>query len=297
MSEVLLDVKNLYKTFGKVKAVQGASFQVMKGTCFGLLGPNGAGKSTTIEMIEKITNPDSGDILFKNHVLDNKYLNQLGVQFQQTALPPMLTVKESLEIFRNLYPHPKGLEELISLCQLESFLNQRHDKISGGQRQRLLLALALCHNPELLLLDEPTTGLDPQARRHLWDIVKDIKKAGKSVILTTHYMEEAFELCDEIAIMDNGKIIAAGTPKDLLAHHFKNSIIQIPLTPKIQAKIDDTNLGEIHLKDEFIEIHTENLNSTLKSLANMNLDLTGMNIRQSNLEDLFLHLTGKELRS
>ncbi|MCO4793238.1 MAG: ABC transporter ATP-binding protein [Bacteriovoracaceae bacterium] len=297
MTDIILEIKDLFKSFKDIHAVNGASFKVTKGTCFGLLGPNGAGKSTTIEMVEKITSPDSGVILYKGEKLEKDYLNNLGVQFQQTALPPMLTVKESIEVFRNLYPNPKSLEELITLCQLGSFVNQRHDKISGGQRQRLLLALALCHNPELILLDEPTTGLDPQARRHLWDIVRDIKSSGKSVILTTHYMEEAFELCDEIAIMDKGKIIAKGTPKELLSIHFKNSIIQIPPGKTYDEIKSRSDLGEIHIKDHLLEIHTENLNDTLKFLTTLGLDLTGLNIRHSNLEDLFIHLTGKELRS
>jgi ABC-2 type transport system ATP-binding protein len=298
MSEVVLEVNNLKKYYGELKAVDGTSFEVQKGTCFGLLGPNGAGKSTTIECIERITLPTEGEVLFEGKTLDSTFLENLGVQFQETALPPMITVRETLEFFTALYPKSRSIDELIEMCNLHSYLDQRHDKISGGQRQRLLLAVSLCHDPKLVLLDEPTTGLDPQARRNLWDLVKKIKAEGKTIILTTHYMDEAFELCDEIGIMDHGKIIAKGRPRDLLAEHFKTVVVHIP---KVDGHEDlfqkSDQFYDLITKDDSIEIHTENLNNTLALLAQMKLDLSGMNIRQSNLEDLFIHLTGKDLRS
>lgn len=298
MSEIVLEVKNLKKHFKRIKAVDGVSFFVKPGTCFGLLGPNGAGKSTTIECIEKITEPTEGEILFKGKKLDNHFLSKLGVQFQETALPPKLKVKEVLSFFRQLYPDSKPMEELIQLCQLEEYLEQFHDQVSGGQRQRLLLAVALCHDPELVLLDEPTTGLDPQARRNLWEVVRGIKKSGKTVILTTHYMDEAYELCDEIGIMDHGKLIAHGAPRKLLEENFKTVVIQLPkgkISEKVLKQLDVFH--QVHEREDFIELHTENLNQTISELNKLDEDLTGMNIRQSNLEDLFLHLTGKELRS
>jgi ABC-2 type transport system ATP-binding protein len=289
--DVILEVKDLHKHYGELKAVNGTSFQVERGICFGLLGPNGAGKSTTIECIEMITQKTSGDILFNGEPFKESTLEKIGVQFQETALPPKLKVGETLEFFSKLYANEIDIDELIKECSLDEYLNQFHDQISGGQRQRLLLAVSLCHNPKLVLLDEPTTGLDPQARRNLWDLVRKIKSRGTTIILTTHYMEEAFELCDEIGIMDHGKLIALGTPKNLLSEHFKNVVIEIPNSSQ---KIECSE--EVIQAEHYVEIHTENLNKTLEQLTAQSIDLTGMNIRQSNLEDLFLQLTGKELR-
>lgn len=293
----VLEVRDLKKSYGKVEAVRGTSFEVRKGQCFGLLGPNGAGKSTTIELIENIIQPDSGEILFAGQPLDSKFRDRLGVQFQETALPPSLTVRETLETFSNLYSRSLPLETLIPLCQLQEFQNQKTHQISGGQRQRLFLALALCNDPELLLLDEPTTGLDPQARRHLWNIVNQVKKEGKTLILTTHYMDEAYELCDEIAIMDHGQIIARGSPSQLLSEHFRTVVVQLPQGSAAEAISQVQAQWSIHSQGPFVEIHTEDLNGTLKTLGELELDLRGMNIRQSNLEDLFLKLTGQEIRS
>jgi ABC-2 type transport system ATP-binding protein len=294
-SEVILQVQNLYKSFGQVKAVQGTSFAVQKGQCFGLLGPNGAGKSTTIEMIETIQRPDQGEILFHGKRPGSHYLEKLGVQFQQTSLPHKLTVKETLETFSRLYQNAKPLDELIQLCQLTEFQNQDHEKISGGQRQRLLLAIALCHDPELILLDEPTTGLDPQARRHLWSIVKDIKEQGKTIILTTHYMDEAYELCDEIAIMDKGTIIAQGSPDQLLTEFFKTVIIEMPL--QYHDQLENAPANHIYKTNKKIEIHTDNVDDTIKEIIAKGISLQKIHMRQSNLEDLFIELTGKEMRA
>jgi ABC-2 type transport system ATP-binding protein len=290
-NDTILEVKDLYKHYGSLKAVDGTSFKVERGICFGLLGPNGAGKSTTIECIEMITQKTSGEILFNNKPFKESTLENIGVQFQETALPPKLKVKETLEFFSKLYSSKVDIDDLIKECSLEEYLDQYHDQISGGQRQRLLLAVSLCHSPDLVLLDEPTTGLDPQARRNLWDLVRKIKKRGTTIILTTHYMDEAFELCDEIGIMDHGKLIALGTPKNLLSEYFKSVVIEIPKSQQ-SLELDD----EVIEGEKFTEIHTENLNKTLEQLTAQSIDLTGMNIRQSNLEDLFLHLTGKELR-
>jgi ABC-2 type transport system ATP-binding protein len=296
--KILLEVQNLVKQYPKLTAVNDTSFKVKEGTCFGLLGPNGAGKSTTIECIEMVSKPTSGKILFKGSPTNRNFLVSLGVQFQETALPPKLTVKECLEFFSNLYEKSVPIEELIEKCQLGEYLNQQHDKISGGQRQRLLLAVALCHDPELVMLDEPTTGLDPQSRRNLWDLVKSIKAKGKTIILTTHYMDEAYELCDEIAIMDHGKIIALGSPQELLRENFKTVVIVIPKSGNENFLEAVKVLGEIEIQEQqnHFEVRTESLNETLSQLSELKLDLSGMSIRQSNLEDLFIKLTGKELR-
>ena len=215
----LIEVKNLTKRYDKVLAVNGISFTIQPGTCFGLLGPNGAGKTTTIEVIEDIIRPTSGDILYKGKPRSNSFRAEVGIQFQQTALLAFLTVYETLETFQSLYPDTYDLQELIELCHLQDFLDQFNDRISGGQQQRFMLALALVNKPELVFLDEPSTGLDPQARRNLWNIVQNIKAKGKTIVLTTHYMEEAQHLCDEIAIMDYGSIIARGSPDELIKEY------------------------------------------------------------------------------
>jgi len=215
-SEPIIEVKQLFKSYPKVKAVDGVSFNIEKGTCFGLLGPNGAGKTTTIEIIEGIHQADSGQILYKGEPIGSRFRQEVGIQFQSTALPDYLSVEEMLKLFGDLYPTKVSIEKLIELCELGEFRDRRTKKLSGGQRQRLLLALALVNDPDILFLDEPTTGLDPQARRHFWQLIEGIKKQEKSIVLTTHYMEEAYVLCDYIIIMDQGKIIAEGAPDSLL---------------------------------------------------------------------------------
>ncbi len=293
---IVFEVKNLKKKYGDFLAVNDVSFSIEKGKCFGLLGPNGAGKSTTIECIEQIIDYSEGEIYFEGSLVKEKTLANFGIQFQQTSLPAKLKVKEVLEFFSSLYQDARDMSELIDLCHLTPFLNQYHDKISGGQRQRLLLAVALCHKPKLLMLDEPTTGLDPQARRNLWELVKRIKQEGTTVILTTHYMDEAFELCDEIGIMDHGKMIATGNPKFLLKETFETTVLEIPLEVISEEQVNSLS-SDIHIGDRFYEVTVKDLNAALAKLAVLNLDLSGINIRQKNLEDLFIHLTGKDLRS
>jgi len=293
----ILMVKNLSKSYGLNKVVDQVSFDVYKGECFGLLGPNGAGKTTTIEMIQQTIYPDSGEIFFKQNQLDADFQEHLGVQFQETALPSYLTVEECIKTFQNLYNYSLPLDKIINLCQINDFKNQQHSKISGGQRQRLLLAIALCNDPEVLLLDEPTTGLDPQARRHLWEVIKKIKKNGKSIILTTHYMEEAGELCDQIAIMDRGKIIALGNPRKLLEQHCNTISIVLP---SLTVNIDKLNYllteEKVFFNSGTVVIHTNNINIVLKKLVDSGLSLQELRIRESNLEDLFLKLTGDSIR-
>ncbi|WP_341750189.1 ATP-binding cassette domain-containing protein [Candidatus Tisiphia endosymbiont of Sialis lutaria] len=297
-SNNLLTVRNLSKYYGSNKVVDQISFDIYKGECFGLLGPNGAGKTTTIEMIEQITPADSGEILFKQNRPDTDFPEYLGVQFQETALLPYLTVVECLETFRNLYNHSLSLDEIMDLCQIKDFKDQQHNKISGGQRQRLLLAIALCNDPELLLLDEPTTGLDPQARRHLWEVIKKIKKNGKSIILTTHYMEEAGELCDQIAIMDRGKIIASGNPQELLEKNFNTVSISLSgLNPNMDGFDSLFTKEEIFFRSGMAFINTNDISQVLKKMIDSGISLQGLRIRESNLEDLFLKLTGETIRT
>lgn len=289
----ILTIKNLHKRFAGVHAVQGISFEVQEGSCFGLLGPNGAGKSTTVEMLEGISRPSSGDILYKGAAFGEAYRERVGIQFQNTALQDFLTVRENLRFFRALYTQGPRIEELIELCHLGEFLDRDSRKLSGGQRQRLLLAIALVNDPEVLFLDEPTTGLDPQARRNFWELVQNIKAKHKTIVLTTHYMEEAYLLCDEIAIMDHGRIIAQGSPQRLLAEHFNDSVLELPESELTQHQID---LPYVRM-GELAEIMTPDVNGTVRRLLDAGVSIAQLKIRPRTLEDLFLELTGKELRT
>ena len=291
----ILEVKDLKKEYPGVKAVDGISFSVKKGTCFGLLGPNGAGKTTAIEIIEGITASDGGSILYKNRPIGRDFHKETGIQFQATALQEFLTVKETLLLFHKLYPNPSNFDEIVEECSLKNLLSRDNRKLSGGQRQRLLVAIALVNQPELLFMDEPTTGLDPQARRNFWNMVEKIKLRKTTLILTTHYMEEADFLCDEIAIMDKGKIIAYGEPKQLIAQHFKEVVLELP---EDEVKNHALNIPmEYEFKFGYLEIYTHDIPTALNLLKEQNISLDKLKIRPFNLEDLFLKLTGSELRS
>ena len=291
----ILEVKDLKKEYPGVKAVDGISFSVKKGTCFGLLGPNGAGKTTAIEIIEGITASDGGSILYKNQPIGRDFHKETGIQFQTTALQEFLTVKETLQLFHKLYPNPSNFDEIVEECSLKNLLSRDNRKLSGGQRQRLLVAIALVNQPELLFMDEPTTGLDPQARRNFWNMVEKIKLRNTTLILTTHYMEEADFLCDEIAIMDKGKIIAYGEPKQLIAQHFKEVVLELP---EDEVKNHALNIPmEYEFKFGYLEIYTHDIPTALNLLKEQNIPLDKLKIRPFNLEDLFLKLTGSELRS
>lgn len=291
----ILEVKDLKKEYPGVKAVDGISFSVKKGTCFGLLGPNGAGKTTAIEIIEGITASDGGSILYKNRPIGRDFHKETGIQFQATALQEFLTVKETLLLFHKLYPNPSNFDEIVEECSLKNLLSRDNRKLSGGQRQRLLVAIALVNQPELLFMDEPTTGLDPQARRNFWNMVEKIKLRKTTLILTTHYMEEADFLCDEIAIMDKGKIIAYGEPKQLIAQHFKEVVLELP---EDEVKNHALNIPmEYEFKFGYLEIYTHDIPTALNLLKEHNISLDKLKIRPFNLEDLFLKLTGSELRS
>lgn len=292
----VLEIRNLVKSYGSFRAVDGISISIEKGTCFGLLGPNGAGKTTAIEIVEGVLPPDSGEIIYKGKKKGKRFHEEVGIQLQNTELPLYLSVKETLWTFRKLYGRKSDFDELIELCQLEDILEKDNRKISGGQKQRLLLAMALANDPDLIFLDEPTTGLDPQARRHLWDIVFQLKEKNKTIVLTTHYMEEAQLLCDAIAIMDHGRFIAEGTPDGLLQQYCQGTSVVIPGAVK-GASLNGFRWRWFKLRDNTIEIQTDDINSCLRDLAERGIDLTGIAVRSQNLEDLFLKLTGHELRN
>jgi ABC-2 type transport system ATP-binding protein len=294
----LLEIRGLRKHYPQVEAVRGVDFSIEAGSCFGLLGPNGAGKSTTVEILEGVLEPSAGEIRYRGKPRAAEFRQRAGIMFQSTALQDLITVGEALELFASFYRHTRPMAELVELCDLGGFLDRETKKTSGGQRQRLLLAIALVNDPEILFLDEPTTGLDPQARRNFWNLVHKIKDEGKTLILTTHYMEEAWELCDEIAIMDRGTIIAQGSPHGLLRKHFDNAVITFPLTAKVQEMEDPQGeeiVGVFRDKRE-LELVTTNIEHTLRGLVAGGYPLEGIEVRSPNLEDLFLELTGHKLR-
>lgn len=295
MANIHIEAHHLRKCYKDVVAVDDVSFSVQQGQCFGLLGPNGAGKTTTIEMMEGVTEPTSGTVKIRNQPLSRALLQTIGIQFQNTSLQDFLTVRECLQLFSRLYKNHRSIDELIQLCALGDFLDRDNRKLSGGQRQRLLLALALVNNPEIVFLDEPTTGLDPQARRNLWALVNQIKAEGKSVILTTHYMEEAYVLCDEIAIMDKGRILTRGAPGTLLKQYFEGQYLEIP-QEDLGGQSPDSFGFSFHMKNENVEFHVKDVRSALENLIRKNVNLNRMSVRSATLEDLFLHLTGRDLR-
>ncbi len=289
----ILEIHQLTKTFSDNIAVDGISFNVPQGKCFGLLGPNGAGKTTTIEMMEGIIKPTSGEIRYSGRTIDSIYRQEVGIQFQHTAIQDFLTVKETLEMFSQFYDKTIAVEKLIETCSLESILDRDTRKLSGGQRQRLLLALAILNDPKIVFLDEPTTGLDPQARRNFWQLVNRIKQQNKTVLLTTHYMDEAESLCDEIVIMDQGKIIEQGSPQALLAQNFEGVMVSLPK----QASEFLTAAGfEFQLNHNRVEIVTTQVEKIVRDLLGKSISLDGMQIRSPDLEDLFIKLTGHQLR-
>ncbi|WP_298636884.1 ABC transporter ATP-binding protein [uncultured Umboniibacter sp.] len=294
MTDVILSAQHVSKHYAEVTAVNDLSFDIKAGTCFGLLGPNGAGKTTTIEILEGIQLPDAGEVLFRGKPISRDYAQRIGIQFQSTALQDFLTVRESLELFATLYHEHLPLEQLIEDCSLNDFIDRDNRKLSGGQRQRLLLAIALVNDPDLIFLDEPTTGLDPQARRHFWELIERIKARGKSILLTTHYMDEAEFLCDEIAIVDSGSIVEQGTPRELLAKHFDGSLIKLPAGTDLSS----LNIASVMINaGDFLQFSTSEVGETVNQLAAKGIPLDGLRIESPTLEDLFLLLTGHSLRA
>ncbi|CAA0100114.1 Daunorubicin/doxorubicin resistance ATP-binding protein DrrA [BD1-7 clade bacterium] len=290
----ILEVRNLTKHYKQLAAVNGISFTVEQGICFGLLGPNGAGKTTTIEIIEGIKSATGGEILFDGKLRDKGFAEKIGIQFQETALMDYLSVEETLVLFASFYRSPQPIEHLIELCDLTQFRSQIATKLSGGQRQRLLLALALINDPELIFLDEPTTGLDPQSRRRFWELIKNIKNRGKTIILTTHYMDEAEMLCDHMILVDQGKIIAEGSPKALLDEHFPYQSVSIDSdalpTPH------PANFAPDDIREQRAWFNSSDVDATVARLVAEKVELSSLKISAPNLEDLFIKLTGHDLR-
>jgi ABC-2 type transport system ATP-binding protein len=294
-ANTILAVRDLVKEYPGVRAVDGISFSVSEGTCFGLLGPNGAGKTTTVEIMEGVIPATAGAVLYRGSPIGRRFREEAGIQFQSTALQDYLTVAETLDLFRKLYGRVETIDEVVEMCSLGELLDRDTRKLSGGQRQRLFLGIALINRPALVFLDEPTTGLDPQARRNFWQMVEGIKARNTTIVLTTHYMEEAYILCDAIAIMDHGKIIAQGSPQALLAEHFDDVVLELPKEdwPNAVAGFD----YQVLRAGQNVEISTADVNTALAALTDAGVPLQRLRIRPRNLEDLFIELTGKELRA
>ncbi len=290
----IVEVHNLHKSYQGNIVVKDVTFTVEKGTCFGLLGPNGAGKTTIMEMVEDIISPSHGEILYKGTPRTQSFREEIGIQFQHTSLLSFLTVHETLTVFHKLFQKPADIQDIVKRCDLHQILKKYNNKLSGGQLQRLMIGLALINQPKLVFLDEPSTGLDPQARRNLWSIVKGIKEEGKTIILTTHSMEEAEFLCDEIAILDQGIIIAKGSPHELISTYCNEDIIRLPKA--LLQHLPENAQFTVRSDTEMVEINSNNIDRDLKTLMENGVDLSHLSIRSGNLEEVFLRLTGKQLR-
>jgi ABC-2 type transport system ATP-binding protein len=303
-----LCVRGLRKSYRDVAAVDGLDLEVRTGECFGLLGPNGAGKTTTVEICEGLTAPDAGEVEVLGMRWDtnaDELRQRLGIQLQDTQLSEKLTVFETVRLFRSFFHQGPAPSEVIALVQLEEKQKSRVGDLSGGQKQRLALACALVGDPEFLFLDEPTTGLDPQARRQLWDLIQEFKRSGKTILLTTHYMDEAERLCERIAIMDHGKEIALGTPRELIASVCAEHMVEF--SSGIDSKSADlpalqriAGVCAVRAQNGAVQLQVSELHTAvpaiLEELSRQGVPLTELRTHSATLEDVFVTLTGRHLR-
>jgi ABC-2 type transport system ATP-binding protein len=308
MAAPALLVQDLRKHYGDVRAVDGLDLSVSPGECFGLLGPNGAGKTTTIEVCEGLLTPDSGRVELLGLQWDrneHELRERLGIQLQETQLAEKLTVEETVRLFRSFYSRGRAIDDAIRLVQLDEKRGARVGKLSGGQKQRLALACAIVGDPDLLFLDEPTTGLDPQSRRQLWNLISDFKALGRTIILTTHYMDEAEILCDRVAIVDHGKVIALGTPRELIGSLGAEHVVEFALAPESATiETDDlqalSGVQAVRTLDGGYEMQVSALHLTVPALlaflASHKLEMAQLTTHSATLEDVFVSLTGRQLR-
>jgi ABC-2 type transport system ATP-binding protein len=301
--EAAVRCEKLVKKYGELAAVDGLDLEVRRGECFGLLGPNGAGKTTTVEILEGLNDATAGEVEVLGMRWDRNEAalrQRLGISLQETHLPDRLTVEENLRLFRSFYAQGRPVDEVLEQVELTDKRATWTVKLSGGQKQRLAVACALVSDPELLFLDEPTTGLDPQSRRQLWDVVLDFKSRGRTVLLTTHYMDEAERLCDHVAVVDKGKIIALGTPRELIASLGGDEIVELatqqPLAPEELTGLPSVKAAR--RSADGIALTVEQLYLALPAiLAHTGpLGLTRLSTHRATLEDVFVHLTGRHLR-
>jgi ABC-2 type transport system ATP-binding protein len=301
----IIEIKNLTKRFKDLVAVDNIDMEISRGECFGMLGPNGAGKTTTMEIVEGIRAADSGSVRVLGlniKRLPSKVKAQIGVQLQTTALYPRLTVKEVLNLFGSFFPRRVSADRLIKLAGLEDSRNKRCINLSGGQQQRLSVALALVNNPRILFLDEPTTGLDPQSRRNIWGIIEHVQKKGRTIFLTTHYMEEAERLCDRVAIIDYGKIIATDRPDRLVAQHFQEEAIEFEMNQQvdIEGLRGVAGVTNVIVENGKVTAYSGAVTQTVSALMDYakskGIELTNLYVRRATLEDVFIKLTGRRIR-
>ena len=303
----VIEVERLTKTYGEIVAVDKISFEVYEGEIFGMVGPNGAGKTTTIECLEGLRVPDQGSIriLGIDPRIEGKFLRaNSGMQLQQSNLPDRMKVWEALDLYASFYPHTSDWEELLVQLGLEEKRNAAFRKLSGGQQQRLFIALALLPDPQLVFLDELTTGLDPQARRTIWELVRDVRRRGKTVLLTTHFMEEAERLCDRIAILDQGRIVALDSPANLIHNLGREDRIifsvENPLPPGFEKHLSGETRIEVHGQQVTISSRNERqvplVSEVVNQLGSSGIPFFDLRTEQPNLEDVFLSLSGRDLR-
>lgn len=304
-SEMAIHCRGLHKRFGDTVAVASVDLDVHRGECFGLLGPNGAGKTTTIEILEGLTKPDGGEVqvLGRSWATDGYGLRaRLGIQLQETELPDRLTVEETIALFRSVYPSGHTVEELLERVELKDKAQDQARNLSGGQKQRLSLACALAGEPDILFLDEPTTGLDPQARRHIWDLCRDFQAGGGTILLTTHFMDEAEKLADRLAILDHGSVLVEGTPDHLKATLGGEHVVEV----RIDGDVTETDLSGLDSVSGIssgggsYRLATPAPHATIAGLYRLvdarSAAVTALNTHQATLDDVFLALTGRQLR-
>ncbi len=299
----VVTVHDLTKSYGDLRAVDGISFSVGQGEVFGLVGPNGAGKTTTWEILEGLRQADRGEIRVAGLDLrrDRRKLRErIGVQLQATALFERLTAKETLEVFGGMYPRSLPADDLLNLVNLEEKANDWTDKLSGGQKQRLAVALALVNDPEIVFLDEPTTGLDPQARRSLWDVIAKLRDTGKTIMLTTHYMEEAERLCHRVGVMDRGKILALDEPTELIRSLGQRDAVEFAANGDSSAFGTLPGVDEMNIEDGRVTLYTRELEKALTAVfeyaRSRGMGIEDFRVRNASLEDVFLQLTGRRIR-
>jgi ABC-2 type transport system ATP-binding protein len=305
MPTPILQVQNLVKHYGSVQAVRGVSFTVEEGEVFGLLGPNGAGKTTTIEILEGLRDADSGRVLvcgFDPLRNADVLKHEIGAALQSTSLPDKLRVMEALRLFASFYKRRRDPEDLLKRFGLEEKRNTYYNKLSGGQKQRLALAMALINDPRVLFFDEPTAGLDPQVRREIYDIIEELRRDNKTILMTTHYIEEAERLCDRVAIVDHGKVIALGSPRELKQRSGGNTRIEVKLAKpapngtlrELEGVVDSREVDGIYV------LHTQRPPQTIVSLVKHleaeGNELVSLEIATPSLEDVFIEMTGRRLR-
>jgi ABC-2 type transport system ATP-binding protein len=297
--EAALRCEKLVKRYGELTAVDGLDLEVQRGECFGLLGPNGAGKTTTVEILEGLNDPTAGavEVLGMRWERDDRALRQrLGISLQETHLPEKLTVEENLTLFRSFYEEGRPIEEVLDLVELRDKRKTWTEKLSGGQKQRLAVACALVSDPELLFLDEPTTGLDPQSRRQLWDVVLGFKARGRTVLLTTHYMDEAERLCDRVAVIDKGKVIALGTPRELIASLGGEEVVELSAEVLPEDLSTLPGVRGTRRSADGMALTVEHLHIALPAILERVRGVTRLSTHHASLEDVFVHLTGRHLR-